>query len=104
MLVDAREDLLFHRQLRFHRDVPHYRRCFEDVHRLVDEAFLSVWSRDLGVELPISALQNMYAMAVENFYLQLTPATINYQWLEGYFAQLRGMIVELQRSGQLPVR
>jgi AcrR family transcriptional regulator len=92
LLVEHKLDLLFNRQLRIHRHVEILRSCFERAHEISMPAFQKVWSK--VIELPEdSQLSSLVLhLAIENFYIQLTPENINREWLMSYFGRLIEMI------------
>ena len=91
VLVQVKTDLLFNRQLRVHRDNPNFRQVFEASNKMVSEAFLPVWAKDLGLEGHPLLASDYFKLALENFYLQITEETLNHEWLRGYFQELRQM-------------
>jgi AcrR family transcriptional regulator len=100
VLVEFKEDLLFSRQLRVHRQVPAFKHCFEKVNQMVGDAFLDVWAASLDLSEQRHLAREVLALALENFYLQITPNNLNYDWLLQYFSQLRSTVRGLKNSGE----
>lgn len=97
VLIGVKEDLLFNRQLRFHRDNLSYKACFEKANEEVGEALLEVWANDLGLEGNLHLAKNMFELALENFYLQINEETLNKSWLSQYFQQIKSTISGIKK-------
>lgn len=98
VLVDAKQDLLFNRQLRVHRNVEAFRRCFEQSTQYVTNAFLQVWAVELGIDpKQLQLAQSMLDMLTENFYLQITEENLNHEWLTVYFNKIKTTIQTLKQ-------
>ena len=98
VLVDAKQDLLFNRQLRVHRDVEAFRRCFEQSTQYVTSAFLQVWAIELGIDpKQLQLAQSMLDMLTENFYLQITEENLTHEWLTTYFNKVKATIHNLKQ-------
>ncbi|MCU0402722.1 MAG: TetR/AcrR family transcriptional regulator [Algoriphagus sp.] len=89
ILLDHPIDLLFHRQLRFHRNRPAFNLTVEKAEQLIGEELLELWIKDVKISMTKKQLQGIFSLAMENFYLQLLPENITKDWLSGYFSQLR---------------
>lgn len=98
VLVAFREDLLFNRQLRVHRDKPEYASCFQSSSMEVGEAILGIWSEALGLEGNSRLAMMVMQLTLENFYLQITEETLNLPWLQAYFKQLKQMVQGFQHE------
>jgi AcrR family transcriptional regulator len=86
-----RTDILFNRQLRFHRHQKSFADALEHSNRIIGDAFVAVWVKELGLKLSPSQLAGIFELALENFYLQINPANFNREWLAAYFAQLKSI-------------
>lgn len=98
VLIEVKEDLFFNRQLRINRDVPAYRTCFEQSSKDVGEAVLGIWAEALGLEGNTYLTQLVLNLSLENFYLQITPETMTYDWLHRFVLQLQQMVTAFKNS------
>lgn len=98
VLLKNKIDLLFNRQLRIHRDVPKFRKCFESSNRLAESAMMELWAKETGLSFDSRLVQILFALALENFYLQITNETLRYDWLSDYFKNLRDLTDEIRRQ------
>lgn len=98
VLLEHRDDLFFSRSLRVHRDIPMYKACFEESNRIVGDAFLAIWANELGLSEKKHLARDVLGLVIENFYLQITPETLNYEWLLQYIGKLRTMIREMYKG------
>ncbi|MEL6675328.1 MAG: TetR/AcrR family transcriptional regulator [Bacteroidota bacterium] len=92
VLLEAKTDLLFNRQLRIHRHIPAFQRCFEKTSQEAATSIQDIWAAELGLaentRLGVMVLQ----LTLENFYLQITPETLTYDWLVHYVTELKAMV------------
>jgi AcrR family transcriptional regulator len=95
VLLAHKTDLLFQRQLRVHRHHPPYSRCLAEASAPGARAFIGLWEKELGLELTPYLMNCVYKLALENFFLQLTEATLNREWLSNYFDQLTRLVTTL---------
>lgn len=97
LLLEVKEDLLFNRQLRIHRANPLFTSYLDKSNAVVQESFFKVWARDIGLSEKPALAKNIFELALENFYLQLTEQNLNYDWLAQYFKELRTMVKQFKR-------
>lgn len=98
LFLAVRTDILFHRQLRIHRDNTAFRRCFEQAHAPIEEALLSVWTQTLDLQGREALARTMLRLVVENFYLRVTHETLSKEWLIAYLSEIRSMVATLSSS------
>ena len=96
--MEFKQDLLFNRQLRVHREEPGFEECFQAVNAQVGLAILPIWSAFLGLPTnsPLAAL--VLTLTVENFFLQITEENLNMDWLQNYVQGLHKMVKQFQHS------
>lgn len=97
LLLEVKEDLLFNRQVRIHRDKANFSYFLEKSDAVVQDSFYKVWARDIGLEEKPHLAKDVFALALENFYLQLTDQRLNYEWLAQYFQELRLLVKQFKR-------
>ncbi|MCI4647909.1 TetR/AcrR family transcriptional regulator [Phaeodactylibacter sp.] len=96
VLLEHKTDLLFNRQLRVHRSHPAFERCFDATTELTVPAILPVWKKIIGLEDQSYLAGLVLQLSLENFYIQLTPDTLNRAWLLDYFAGLQHLVRSFQ--------
>ncbi len=89
LLLEYRTDLLFSRELRIHCQAPAFASTLQDAARAMGDSFSVVWIREINMQLNPNQLQAFFALAVENFALQLNAETLNREWLSQYFSKLK---------------
>jgi len=92
VLTEHRTDLLFNRQLRVLRDDPVFGRCVRDADAAMGDGFIALWQRDLNRPVTPDQLRALFSLALENFFLQLTPEHLTREWLSAYFKNLRAVV------------
>lgn len=89
VLVEYKLDLLFSRQLRFHKNIPVFDDTVLKSDKIIGEVLVMVWVKDLNLKLSTKQLAAVFELAIENFYLQVNADNINTIWLSAYFANLK---------------
>jgi AcrR family transcriptional regulator len=98
ILLEVKQDLLFHRQLRINRHIPNFKKCFEDAHKEVEEVILKIWSDTLDLSNQTYIARIVFGLMIENFYLQITEETLTYEWLLNYINEIRFMVEEIKKN------
>lgn len=89
ILVEHKIDLLFNRQLRINQNIPSFSDTLHQSNKIVGNAFVNIWVKDLDLKLTLKQLEGIFSLALENFYLQINPDTLNSIWLSAYFSNLK---------------
>jgi AcrR family transcriptional regulator len=89
VLQEHKMDLLFSRQLRIHRNEQQFYDALTKSNRIVGSAFVYLWARELNLKLNPGQLEALFELALENFFLQITYENLHYDWLSGYFNNLK---------------
>ncbi|MGL2986200.1 TetR/AcrR family transcriptional regulator [Flavobacterium sp. RSSA_27] len=92
LLLQIKTDILFNRQLRVHRDNPVFKECFLSANIPVENAFLQIWTAGIGLESNVKFAKMLLQLTIENFYLQITAANLNEEWLTHYFNEIKTMV------------
>ena len=101
VLIEFKQDLLFNRQLRVHRNIPEFTQCFEQASNEVGEAIVDIWAEALGLTEDSNLALMVLKLSLENFYLQITDETLTYEWLENYIRDLQAMVAQFKK-GTIP--
>jgi AcrR family transcriptional regulator len=97
VLLDVKQDLFFNRQLRVNRHILAFKICFEKASQDVAEATVAIWADALGLTDQTALAGITLNLALENFYLQITEETLNYEWLQSYVKEMRRMVDEFKK-------
>jgi len=89
ILLEHKTDLLFNRQLRIHQNIKLFADTLLQSNQIVGDAFKMAWARELNLQLSQRQLEGVFALALENFYLQINIDNLHYEWLSGYFSNLK---------------
>ena len=92
LLISYKIDLLFNRQLRINRNIPKFKKCYEDTSKESVSSIIEIWSEFLGIESNLRINQLVLALTIENFYLHITEENMTYNWLENYIISLKEKI------------
>ena len=93
-IIEFKEDLLFHRQLRIHREVPDFDKCIEKAHNTIEMAFLNIWAREMQLQNNLPTAKVLLRLVSENFYMKISEDNLNFKWLANYLRE----IVEMTRG------
>lgn len=89
VLLQHREALLFQRRLLMLRSDLRFAEAAQRADAIAGLDFIQVWVKELQLRLSEEQLQAFFALALSNFYLQLSPERFQHQWLSEYFGQIR---------------
>ncbi len=92
ILVEHRIDLLFNKQLRMIRMNPMIQSLIGKIDSIILIPFLSIWKKDILLNLTDNQWNNLFSLALENFYLQIHSDNLNENWLSEYFFKLKTTI------------
>lgn len=97
VIVEHKEDLLFNRQLRVHRQIKSFEECFIKTNQQIAGAIMVLWAEALGLPPHSYLAKLVLTLSLENFYLQITEETLNSEWLNQYFNQLKQLVKEFKK-------
>lgn len=89
ILVEHKTDLLFNRQLRINQNVKLFAKTLLQSDKIVGDALIMIWIKDLNLRLTQKQTGGVFELALENFFLQINADNLNYNWLSGYFSNLK---------------
>lgn len=91
ILFEHKIDLLFNRQLRVNRSLKAFNDTLLQSNKIIGNSFVYIWIKELNLHLSEHQLAGLFELALENFYLQITPENLTYAWLSNYFTNLKGI-------------
>lgn len=89
ILVAHKIDLLFNRQLRFNQQKNEFRETLEKSNQIIGNEFVRIWATDLQLNLSVKQLESIFELALENFFLQINPENMTFEWISDYFENLK---------------
>jgi hypothetical protein len=95
-IIHHKNDILFNRQLRIHRENIEFRACFMKTNEFVGDAILPLWSKIMGLKNNSHLSRIVLRLSLENFMLQITPTAFDRSWLRAYFMELQMMVKKLR--------
>lgn len=95
ILTEHKIDLLFNKQLRINRHNSRFNEIINKTDEVVIIPFLSIWKKDLGLEMSESQWNGLFSLALENFYLQIHIEILTEIWLRNYFSKLKTVIYSI---------
>ena len=101
LFIAHKTDIFFHKQLRINREKPLFKKCFETVYQLFEEAVKDTWSSFLNLEQHSYLSTKILALLSENFLLQITEDNFTYEWLSAYFLE-NSMLLRNMSSSRNP--
>ena len=88
-------DVLFHKRLRFKREDPAYKACFEKVFKMFEEAVMDKWTIFLGLDANSRLAATFLHFISENFLLQITPKNFTAAWMENYLQEVTQLLQQM---------
>jgi AcrR family transcriptional regulator len=101
LLLQIKTDILFNRQLRVHRDNPVFQKCFLAANIPVENAFLQIWTEAIGLQSNATFAKLLLKLTIENFYLQVTAANLNEEWLIHYLNEIKAMVAYTDKNRKI---
>ena len=98
VMVQFKEDLLFNRQLRIHRSISDFQSCFLRTNEMTIPAIVGIWSEIIGLKDNTYLAGVVLKLSLENFYIQITPETLNSEWLNQYINEHREMVKAFENN------
>jgi len=95
LFIDYKTDFFFHKQLRINRSIPAFRICFETAFEKVDQAIIDNWADFLGLQNQQLFAKTFLHLIAENFLLQITEQTFNYEWLHNYLDSINDILKQM---------
>ena len=89
ILVEHKVDLLFNRQLRIGQNIKEFANTLARSNQIVGDGFKDAWARDVNIHLSQKQLEGVFALAIENFFLQINEDNVHFEWLSTYFKNLK---------------
>jgi AcrR family transcriptional regulator len=89
VLIEHKIDLLFNRELRINRNIKPFSETLIQSNKIVGSAFINVWVKDMNIKMTENQIDNIFLLALDNFFLQTTSESLNYDWLSSYFLNLK---------------
>ncbi len=102
VIVEHKVDLLFSRQLRIHRENEEFAKCFQKSNEITAEAIAGVWAASLGLTDQSYLAGLVLKLSLENFFLQITDETLNKEWLQNYFNEIKALISAFKSGTPIP--
>lgn len=94
LMLEHKQDLLFSRQLRIHRDNAAFEKCFCRTNEISIPNFIPIWSAMIGLENNQKLAGTVLNLSMENFFLQITEDTLQEAWLHNYIDTIRNMVLQ----------
>jgi AcrR family transcriptional regulator len=91
VLMEHKTDLLFNRYLRVHQHIKLHEDTLKQSNQILGKEFIRLWAQELNVNLNPVQFENLYALALEHFFLQTSETNLTHQWLSAYFKSLSRM-------------
>lgn len=100
VLFNIKEDILFNKHLRIHRDNPAYNKCIVDAYKIIKDGMLPILIEVLELSSKKQLASQIFDLAIDNFYLQSTDKNLTNEWLSNYFNEIIKMISAMKISNQ----
>ncbi len=92
VLLTHKLDLLFNRQLRINKHIKIFEDTLNKTNVIVGNEFVTLWKKDLNLNLTNIQLYSLFELALENFFLNINPKNLNNNWMTEYFRNLKIII------------
>jgi len=72
ILIEYKFYLLFNRQLIFHRYRKNFEKTLDKSNKIIQVPFISIWMKDLNLDLNENQTSGMFDLAIENFFSKIS--------------------------------
>lgn len=97
-VLEFKEDILFHRELRIHRGLPGCNDCIEQFHHPIEQAFIQIWAEALMLEDKIFLAEAFLRLVIDNFYMRISADKMHYDWLKSYLKEITHTVLGIKKS------
>lgn len=98
VFVEMKQDLLFNRQLRIHRNNISFQLCFERAHSVVQDEFIGLWAEMLGLTDQPRIARNILDVATDLFYQRITNDNLTYDWFVAFLDEIKVFLKDVIKS------
>lgn len=88
-------DLLFHRQLRINRSKSGYSQYLNKAETIMGFVFIDLVINALRLQKSTQIIELIYDLAIESFFVSVTPENFNETWLTSYFQSMEKKFLTL---------
>lgn len=97
--LSFKEDILFHRQLRFHRHIAEHLNCYTEAQSIIEPIVVSILAANHGLSDHKSVVRSYFQFALENFLFRATAPTIDAEWINAFMVEVTNLMKAIR---QLP--
>jgi AcrR family transcriptional regulator len=99
LFIDHKTDIFFHKQLRINREKAQFKKCFESVYSMFEEAIAERWTSFMKLEDQAYLATKILNLLSENFLLQITDENFTSSWLEDYLLEASKLMQHMNGPG-----
>jgi AcrR family transcriptional regulator len=101
LFIEHKTDIFFHKQLRINRAKPHFKKCFETVYKMFENAILDKWIAFLKMEEHSFLAEKFLLLLSDNFLLQITPQNYNHTWINNYIQEVAKLLIDINSRSKI---
>ncbi|MCR9288191.1 MAG: hypothetical protein NXI23_12495 [Bacteroidetes bacterium] len=95
LFIEHKTDLFFHKQLRINRENQAYKKCYEEAFIKLEQGIMNKWTDFLGLNNQQLFSQTFLNLISENFLLQITHKSFNFEWLNNYLEEVHAILKQM---------
>ncbi|WP_420574126.1 TetR/AcrR family transcriptional regulator [Kordia sp.] len=88
ILIEHKIDLLFHRQLRIHRNNALTEIALVKSSQILGNYAVMIWAKEINLKLTEKQLHGLFEIATDDFYMKINKDNFNSEFLTNYFKNL----------------
>lgn len=98
LLVSFADDILFHRQLRFHRQIPEYQQCIGEVMILIEPPFVELLSDMLELSDNKAIVRLLLSFCIDHFLMRTTADLLTVECIHRYIQEVFQLLKQLRSN------
>lgn len=87
-LIEHKTDLLFHKQLRMHRNQEGISKVLDMANQILGNYAVMLWAKAINLELSTHQLEGLFEIATDDFYMKIDKNNLDRNFLISYFNNL----------------
>lgn len=97
VVLNFKEDILFHRQLRFNRHLSEYFNCLTEAHSIIETPSVNILALNNGLADHKSVVRLYFQFVLENFLFRVASPSIDAEWINGFCLEVSQLLKAIRQ-------
>ncbi len=96
VLIENKIHVLFHKQLRIHRDNPIFEKAFTKAFKQIEKQILNRLNQHFGIEKQPLFAKSFLNIVTDNLLMRITHKNFTFKWLKAYTEELSYLLIQMK--------